>query len=64
MSFTAMCGIVLAHFDFPKLSFGELALFQPVFAASHLGLFCFPMSHKKDTRLMWVKVLRKRHTTP
>ena len=27
----------------------------PRFAASHLGLFCLPMSHKKDARLIWVK---------
>ena len=27
------------------------------FAASHLGLFSLPMSHKKDTRLIWVKIL-------
>ena len=26
----------------------------PHFATSHLGLFCFPMSHKKDARLIWV----------
>ena len=27
------------------------------FAASHLGLFCMsmPMSHEKDTKLIWVK---------
>ena len=25
------------------------------FAASHLGIFCLPMSHKKDARLLWVK---------
>ena len=25
------------------------------FAASHLGLFCLPMSHRKDDRLIWVK---------
>ena len=24
------------------------------FAASHLGLFCLPISHKKDARLIWV----------
>ena len=29
----------------------------PRFAASHLGLFYLPMSHKKDTRLKWVNVL-------
>ena len=28
----------------------------PPFAASHLGLFCLPMSHKKDARLIWVKL--------
>ena len=27
----------------------------PRFAASHLGLFCLPMSHKKDARLICVK---------
>ena len=26
----------------------------PRIAASHLGLFCVPMSHKKDARLIWV----------
>ena len=25
------------------------------FAASHLGLFCLSMFHKKDGRLIWVK---------
>ena len=25
-------------------------------AASHLGIFCLPMSHKKDARLIWVKL--------
>ena len=24
------------------------------FAASHLGLFCLPMSNKKDARLIWI----------
>ena len=24
------------------------------FAASYLGLFCLPMSHKKDARKIWV----------
>ena len=28
----------------------------PRFAASHLGLFCLPMSHQKDARLIWVKI--------
>ena len=26
----------------------------PRFAASHLRLFCLPLSHKKDARLIWV----------
>ena len=26
----------------------------PHFAASHLGLFCLPMSHKKDKKFIWV----------
>ena len=25
------------------------------FAALHLRLFCLPISHKKDARLIWVK---------
>ena len=25
----------------------------PRFAASHLGLICLPMSHKKDSRFIW-----------
>ena len=29
----------------------------PRFAALHLGLFCLPMSHKKDARFIWVKKL-------
>ena len=28
---------------------------KPHFAASELGPLCFPMSHKKDARLIWVK---------
>ena len=26
----------------------------PRFAASDLGLWCFPLSHKKDARLIWI----------
>ena len=26
----------------------------PRLAGSHLGLFCLPLSHKKDARLKWV----------
>ena len=32
---------------------------MPHFAASHLGLFCLPMSHKKDTRLISVCTISK-----
>ena len=28
----------------------------PCSATSHLGLFCLPMSHKMDARLIWVKM--------
>ena len=28
----------------------------PLFAASRLGLFSLPMSHKKDVRRIWVKL--------
>ena len=28
---------------------------MPHYVASDLGLHCLPMSHKKDTRLIWVK---------
>ena len=27
---------------------------MPLLVALHLGLFCLPMSHKKDARLIWV----------
>ena len=32
----------------------------PRFAESHLGLFCLPMSHKKDARLIWVNISKLR----
>ena len=28
------------------------------YAASDLGLQCFPMSHKKGARLIWVNILK------
>ena len=28
----------------------------PPLAASYLGIFCLPMSHKKDAMLIWVNV--------
>ena len=33
------------------------------FAASHLGLFCMPMSHKKDVRLIWINCQALQLTT-
>ena len=30
---------------------------MPHFVGSYLGQFCLPMSHKKDTRLIWVNVI-------
>ena len=33
---------------------------MPHSAASDLGLHCFPMSHKKDARLIWVNVVNKK----
>ena len=38
----------------PGVSFQFYFIFR--FAASHLGLFCLPMSHKRDARLIWVKM--------
>ena len=34
---------------------------MPHFTASHLGLFCLPMSHKKDARLIWVNAHLRFH---
>ena len=31
----------------------------PCLVASHLGLFCLAMSHKKDARLIWVNHVRR-----
>ena len=49
---------VLFHFSMNIMSANRIAPDgTPRFAASHLGLFCFPISHKKDARLIWVKTL-------
>ena len=44
----------ISFFDEIHVSHGM----APRFAASHLGLpvSCLPMSHKKDAKLIWVKV--------
>ena len=33
---------------------------MPRSAASDLGLHCFPMSHKKNARLIWINVVNKK----
>ena len=30
----------------------------PIYAVSDFGLFCLPMSHKKDAKLIWVNQIR------
>ena len=45
----------LFHFSMKIILVDRKALDgTPRFAASHLGLFCKPLSHKKDARLVWV----------
>ena len=49
----------LSHFSMKFVSANRIAPdTTPCFAASHLGLFCLPMPHKKDARLIWVKAYR------
>ena len=44
------------HFSMKIIQANRIALDgTPHFAASHLGLFCLPMSDKKDVRLVRVK---------
>ena len=46
------------HFSMKIMSANSIAPDGTLrFAASNLGLFCLPMSHKKDARLIWVKFL-------
>ena len=48
----------LFHFSMKIKSANRIAPdWMPRIAASHLGLFCLPMSHIKDARLILVKVL-------
>ena len=47
----------LFHFSMKFVSANRIAPDgTPRFAASHLGLFCLHMSHKKDARLIWVNL--------
>ena len=46
----------LFHFSMKIMSANRKAPDRtPFFAASHLGLFCLPMFHKKDARFIRVK---------
>ena len=48
-----MLFFILFHFSIKIMLANSIAPDgTPRFAASHLGLFCLPMSHKKDARLM------------
>ena len=45
----------LFHFSMKIMTSNRIAPDgMPNFAGPHLGLFCLPMSHKKDARLIWV----------
>ena len=56
LPFVGASGVIFVHFSMKFLSTNRIAPDgMPRFAASHLGLFCLPMSHKKDARLTWVK---------
>ena len=56
--------VTIFHFyyildEFP-LSKQNSLRWDATFAASHLGLFCLPMYHKKEARLIWVKNSRNK----
>ena len=46
---------ILFHFSMKFIKANRIAPVEtPRSAASHLVLFCLPVSHKKDARLIWV----------
>ena len=55
LSFLGALGVIfifLSHFSMKFLCENRIAPDgSPRSAASHLGLFCLPMSHKRDARL-------------
>ena len=56
LSFLGTAGVVchfISFFDANRIA----PDWRPLYAASHLGLFCLPMYYKKDTGLIWVKPL-------
>ena len=60
LSFLAALGGIF-HFSLNIMSANRIAPDgMPCFAVSHLGLFCLPMSHKKDARLIWVNAKKSK----
>ena len=55
LSFLGVLGVIfifLSHFSMKFLQANRIAPdVTPCSAASHLGLYCLPMSHKRDARL-------------
>ena len=48
----------LFHFSMKIMKANRIAQDgTPRFAASNLGLFCLPVSHRKDARLIWLVIL-------
>ena len=46
--------LVIEVFDEMHVANGIAPDVTPLFAASHLRLFCLPMPHKYDVRLIWI----------
>ena len=54
----------LSHFSMKFLCANRIAPDgTPQNAASHLGLYCLPTSHKMDARLIWVNTCHKKEKT-
>ena len=54
LSFLGTSGVNF-HFSMKIMSANRIAPDgTPRFAASHQGLLCLPMSHKKDARFIWI----------
>ena len=47
-------GPLVSYFDEIDVSKQNSPNGMPHFVASHPGLFCLPLSHEKDARLVWV----------
>ena len=58
LSFLGTSSVILIFYFIFRGNFSKQTIAPdgtPQNAASHLGLFCLPMSHKKDARLIRVK---------